>query len=125
MILECHPRLTRLFSALPGVDRLVPPGSLTAGFDHHCSLMSLPGRLDVMLDNPAPPSRLTIPEAARRKAAATLATARSSFNVGIVWSGSATYKHNAKRTIAAKRFLPLARIPGVRLYSLYKGPLED
>jgi hypothetical protein len=44
--------------------------------------------------------------------------------VGIIWSGSVTFKRNRKRAVSLERFLPLATIPGVQLYSLQKGPCE-
>ncbi len=42
--------------------------------------------------------------------------------MGIVWSGSATFKGNAERAQPLKRFLDAFRLPGVRLYSLQLGP---
>jgi hypothetical protein len=44
------------------------------------------------------------------------------FRVGIVWSGSVTFRNNHRRAVGLERFLPLAEIPGVQLFSLQKGP---
>lgn len=122
--LECKPPLLRLFDGVAGIDRLVAPGSLKDGFDYHCSLMSLPGLLRVTHDTVPPPAALSVPSAAREKARRLLAPAGDRFKVGIVWSGSVTYKGNRKRAAGLERFMDLAAVPGVQLYSLYKGPLE-
>jgi hypothetical protein len=44
------------------------------------------------------------------------------FRVGIVWSGSTTFKGNDKRATTLARFLRFLEVPGVRLFSLQKGP---
>ena len=45
---------------------------------------------------------------------------RTCFNVGICWQGNPARKMDAARSIALIEFLPLARIPGVRLVNLQK-----
>lgn len=122
--LECKPPLQRLFAGVDAIDRLVAPGTLKDGFDYHCSLMSLPGILQVTTETAPSPLTLSVPPAARKKARRLLAPAGDRFKVGIVWSGSVTYKGNRKRAAGLDRFLELAAVPGVQLYSLYKGPLE-
>jgi len=42
--------------------------------------------------------------------------------VGIVWSGSTTFKANADRAVPLRMFLDAFALPGVQLYSLQKGP---
>ena len=125
VILECKPPLRRLFSRLEGVDRLIEPKSLMTGFDYHCSLMSLPGLLGGDPKNLPPLPRLHIPQEARDKMRPLLKLGGDRFKVGIVWSGSVTFKNNRKRSVPAERFLELARVPGVQLYSLQKGPREE
>ncbi len=123
VILECKPPLHRLFSKIPGLDALAEPGAVTDGFDYYIPLMSLPGVFNTTLENIPPPPALLIPplqpEAARR-----LAVGKGRFKVGIIWSGSVTFARNRKRAVEAKRFLELAEIPGVQLFSLQKGPCE-
>jgi hypothetical protein len=41
--------------------------------------------------------------------------------VGLVWAGSAENENDAVRTIALKKFLPLAKCDGVKFFSLQKG----
>ncbi|MGF1609202.1 MAG: hypothetical protein ACFCUQ_07385, partial [Kiloniellales bacterium] len=124
VILECKPALRRLFTGLEGVDRLAELGAVKDGFDCHCSLLDLPGLLGLEPGCIPPPPRLTVPDEARARARHLLAPAEGRFKVGVVWSGSVTYKGNRKRAAALQRFLDLAAVPGVQLYSLYKGPLE-
>jgi hypothetical protein len=42
--------------------------------------------------------------------------------VGIVWSGSTTFKGNHDRAVPLRMFLDAFAMPGVQLYSLQKGP---
>lgn len=125
VVLECKAPLQRLLEDCAGVDRLVAPEVRFADFDLHCSLMTVPGLLSVDIASPGPPAILTVPDAAREKISPLMAAAGERFKVGIVWSGSITFKGNGKRAVPLERFLPLANIPGVQLYSLQKGPRES
>ena len=51
-----------------------------------------------------------------------IARAGKRLKVGIVWSGSVTFKANAQRATGLDRFLSFAEVPGVQLFSLQKGP---
>jgi hypothetical protein len=42
--------------------------------------------------------------------------------VGLAWSGSPAQKDNNKRSITLNQLAPLARVRGVRYFSLQKGP---
>jgi hypothetical protein len=44
------------------------------------------------------------------------------FKVGIAWQGGRRYAGDAYRSLPLRHFAPLARIDGVRLFSLQKGP---
>ena len=54
-----------------------------------------------------------------------LALGQKRLKVGIIWSGNVAFFNNRKRAVDVTRFLPLAEIPGVQLYSLQKGPREN
>ena len=43
-------------------------------------------------------------------------------HVGIIWSGSVTFKENARRAIPAAAMIEHLALPGVQLYSLQVGP---
>ncbi len=42
--------------------------------------------------------------------------------VGLVWAGSSTHPDDHNRSVGLESLLPLASIPGVRIYSLQHGP---
>ena len=44
------------------------------------------------------------------------------FKVGIVWQGNPKFRLDRFRSIPLAQFAPLARVPGVHLFSLQKGP---
>jgi Tfp pilus assembly protein PilF len=121
IILECKAPLQDLFSDIEGIDSMVEPGEAVGDYDLEVPIMSLPGLFgasDEKLPSPAP---LHIPDYARRKAQALLRD-NGRFRVGIVWSGSVTFKGNRKRAVGIESFLPFAEVSGVDLYALQKGP---
>ncbi len=125
VVLISKPPLLRLLQGLPGVDEVVSTeDAKLAGVHTFCSLMDLPRVFMPTPDTAPPPAKLTIPEAARAKAREWLKPAGNRFTVGVVWSGSVTFKNNRKRAVGVERFLPLAELPGVQLVSLQKGPRE-
>lgn len=125
VVLECKSPLRRLFAELEGVDRMIEPKSALTGFDFHCSLMNLLVRFEAGVEELPPPPRLTVPQEARDKIAPIIARSGERFKVGVVWSGSVTFKNNRKRAVGAERFLALAKQPGMQFYSLQKGPTEE
>jgi len=44
------------------------------------------------------------------------------FRLGIAWQGNKKYAGDAWRSVPLRQFAPLARVPGVRLLSLQRGP---
>jgi hypothetical protein len=94
-------------------------------FDYHVSIMSLPEIFETDLHSIPPIPDLYVPEQAPPAAQRLLDLAADRYRVGIVWSGRTEFKQNYKRAVSVERFLPLARISGVQLYSLQKGPCEQ
>ena len=87
--------------------------------------MSLPMLFGTTLASVPPPVPLTIPTEAQEKAARLLGEREpGTLRVGIVWAGRSTFADNAWRATTLAPFLRLAEVPGVRLYSLQKGPQE-
>jgi len=68
------------------------------------------------------PTKLTIPKDSIERARSFTGPYQDKIKVGVVWSGSATYKGNAFRSFRHTDYLPLTDIDGVQLFSLYKGP---
>ncbi|MFV3077646.1 tetratricopeptide repeat protein [Niveispirillum fermenti] len=125
ILFECHPELRRVLGGLP-VDEFVPAGSAFPDFDVQASQMSLPFLCGTRFDTVPPPVRLHIPPDARAKAARVLGPAQPGIlRVGIIWSGRVTFADNGRRATSLSRFLRFGTVPGVRLYSLQKGPPEE
>ncbi len=68
------------------------------------------------------PALLSIPASSQTRAAKLTAPFADRFKVGVVWNGSVTYKANGFRSFSHTDLLPLTDIPGIQLFSLYKGP---
>lgn len=120
--LGCKPELLRLFQGVAGVDELVPVGKVAPPHAAHVPVMGLAGHgMTSLADLPPPPS-LHVPQDAKARLAPILERAGRRLKVGIVWSGSITFKGNAQRAVSLERFLALAEVPNVQLFSLQKGP---
>lgn len=115
------PPLQRLFEGLQGVKRLISHARKTDEFDYYTPNMSLP-HLVGMDDGAIPPlPAFNIPGPSRRRARNIVGPFDGMLKVGIVWTGSLTYKANHRRSTTPESFLPLCGVPGVQLFSLYKG----
>jgi len=116
--------LARLFDGIAGTDWVGTALPRDAPVDCWMNLMDMP--LLVYGPNedgtPPPPAALTIPQDSRDRAERIVAPWADTFRIGVVWSGSATYKGNGFRSFSHRDLLPLTDIPGVQLFSLYKGP---
>lgn len=67
------------------------------------------------------PTRLTVPDTSHQRARERVAPFDEFFRIGVVWSGSETYKGNAFRSFQPVEFTTLAALPNVQLFSVYKG----
>ena len=121
VVLQCPPKLRRLFDGVAGVNQVVPRGADLPPYDLRCPLMSLPERLAIDADSiPADiPYLRADPE--RVEGWRDRVRAVDGYRVGIVWRGSPTYRRDRDRSVPLSAFLPLARLPGVRLVSLQTG----
>lgn len=116
--------MARLFEGLDGAAWVGRETKIDDRYDFYINLMDMPILAYGPEEDgtPPPPTRLNIPEDSVSRAKAIVAPHKDRFKVGVIWSGSATYKGNAFRSFTHKEFLPLTDIPGVQLFSLYKGP---
>ena len=116
--------LVRLLDGIEGVEWIGKAASGKDPVDYWVSLMDLP-KLVYGTDEkgvvPAP-TQLTVPEDSVARAKSITAGYEGMFKVGVIWSGSATYKANTFRSFTHREFLPMAGLPNVQLFSLYKGP---
>jgi Tfp pilus assembly protein PilF len=121
VILQCKPELHRLFKTI-GADQLITLEQTSNSIDLHCPLMSLMGCFKTQPDTIPPPAHLFVPKEAKQKFADLKSQHPGKTKIGIVWSGSITFKNNDNRALPLSAFLPLAEIPNVQLYSLQQGP---
>jgi len=120
LILECPPPLLPLFASMTGIDQCVARGQPLPPFDWHCPLQSLPRIFRITLDNiPNAVPYLFAPKERVRRWAARVPT-DGQLNVGLVWAGSVGGHRWRSQTVEI--FQPLAALPGVRFFSLQKGP---
>jgi len=115
------PPLRRLLASLEGLDHMPAAARASQNFDFYTPNMSLPHLVGLPDGAPPPLPRLTIPEDSRVRARALCAAHGKTFKIGVVWTGSTTYRANSRRSAGPESFLGLATAPGVQLFSLYKG----
>ena len=114
--------LLRLFQNLEGLDQMLSGAQRSAKYDYYTPNMSLPHFVGMPEDGNYPPlPRLTIPEDSVKRAKQIVAPHGNRFKIGIVWTGSLSYRANHRRSTGPESFLGLAHMPGVQLFSLYKG----
>ena len=111
-----------LFEGLEGADKVVLFDAQRIKGDYWINMMDLALIHFQQIAKVPPPAKLTIPTDSLERAQKLTAPFQKTFKIGVVWSGSETYKGNAFRSFRHNDFLPLADIPGVQLFSLYKGP---
>jgi hypothetical protein len=121
VVVECHAALARLLATCPGVDAIVTLGSDRPDFDLHVWRQSLPGLLGVTNESiPARVSYLSVDQESLARWRPRFAET-ASFRIGIAWQGDPGHANDRKRSFSLLQFAPLARLPGVRMYSLQVG----
>ncbi|MEM7238980.1 MAG: tetratricopeptide repeat protein, partial [Pseudomonadota bacterium] len=110
------PPLQRLFdnlgAAFDGSLRLVSHAKKSDPFDYYTPNMSLPFLVGMEDDGSPPPApRIEIPEPARKRARSLVSPFDDRFKIGVVWTGSLSYKANHRRSCGPAAFLPISAIP--------------
>jgi Tfp pilus assembly protein PilF len=119
------PPLQRLFSSLQNDVEFIQGKAGLEGCDYWVPMMDLPLYLNATLDTLPQPVDLFIPQDAIERARKIVAPFTDRFKIGVMWSGSVTYRANHKRSFSHRQFLGLCDIPGIQMFSLYKGPLQN
>jgi len=123
VILEAREPLARLLRSVEGVDAIALRERPLPAFDTHIPLLSLPMLFGTDLKSlPRNVPYLAPPAGLDAKFAPLLARAGRRLKVGLVWSGSVTFRNNRNRATALENFLTLLEVPGVTFFSLQKGP---
>jgi FkbM family methyltransferase len=88
-------------------------------YDFHVALLSLPHKMKLGAEPiPAAVPYLKTP----RKALLPVPPLGTRIRAGLVWAGSSTHPDDYNRSVGLPGLMPLASVPGVRLYSLQVGP---
>lgn len=125
VIVEIQPPLATLTSQIPGIDQLVVRGSQDRpAYDLCLSLLDLPRFFAPSPDALSPAPYLHPPADRSDRFARFFDT--TNLKIGIVWSGSVTFKANRFRAVTLPTlWRAMGRVPGVTVYSLQKGPPEQ
>jgi TPR repeat/Tetratricopeptide repeat len=144
VILECHPALLRLLAGFPGIHQLIGQGSQLPAFDvqapllslpriFHTSLATIPSNVPYLKADPTleaywrrKMSGVRCPMSDVKNASSGLGHRTSNigrcFRIGIAWQGNPTHRYDRQRSIPARHFACLAKVPRVHVISLQKGP---
>ena len=117
--------LLALFDGLKGADWVGPAVGSDNGIDFYVNMMDIAAHYFQTKRKIPAPTQLTVPQTSEDRARSITAPFGDTFKVGVIWTGSVTYKGNAFRSFSHTDFLPLTDIEGVQLFSLYKGPLLE
>ncbi|MCU0559499.1 MAG: tetratricopeptide repeat-containing glycosyltransferase family protein [Desulfobacterales bacterium] len=124
VILETQAPLVDVLRGLPGVDEVrARPDAAPAdsGIDAHIALMSLPRITGTAAESIPCVVPYIWPEIDKQRRWAAR-TAGPGLKVGIVWAGRPAHHNDKNRSCRLQELAGLSRIPGLRLFSLQKGP---
>jgi tetratricopeptide (TPR) repeat protein len=125
VLVECSPRLHPMLAGAPGVDGCMSATTAPPPADCCAPLLSLPHRLHTTLETvPASTPYLFADPQLVATWRQKLADSRG-FRVGIVWQGNPRSPGDQQRSIPLVHYGALAKVPGVRLVNLQKGPGLD
>jgi ADP-heptose:LPS heptosyltransferase len=127
VIFECQFEMLRLLRQCPRVEQVVLAGQPLPRFDVHCPLMSLAGVFQTTAQNiPANVPYIfadsQIAQRWKQKLTGTGEGAGAGRKVGLVWGSGRIFPQYYLKSMTLAAFAPLARVAGVQLISLQKGP---
>ena len=122
LILEARKDLIPLMASLNIADRIIAKGDPLPKADRHIHVCSLPALYAPSIESISGSPYISPPKGRIEKANAAIGDAGDKLKVGIVWSGSTTFKANQDRAVPLRSFLDAFLLPGIQLYSLQKGP---
>jgi tetratricopeptide (TPR) repeat protein len=124
LVIECPSDLIPLLETLGAADRFVVRGAPLPAADYHCYFCSLPGLFTTDYASIPREPFIAAPSDRLRRFDEMMKRGSSNLRVGIVWSGSVTFKRNHERAQSLLKFSLGFAMPGVQLFSLQKGPPE-
>ncbi len=119
VLVECQPPLLPLLASCPGIDRLIAQGSALPSFDVHAPLMSLPRILGTTVATIPADIPYLFPDPKLIEHWRCVLAPIQAFKIGIAWRAR---QPRIGRSTPLAHFASLARLEGIRLFSLQKGP---
>ncbi len=127
VLLEAPDSVRDLLKDVEGIDEMVP-ATLShrpeVAFDLYVALLDLPAVFNTSLET-IPPAPSGFQADPTRIELCDRFVTTSGFKIGVVWTGDPKNGNNVKRSCTLDHFAPLARIPGVQLYSLQQGRTSE
>ncbi len=112
--------LRRLFAEVEKDIEVIETQDELGECDYWVPMMDLPLHMDATIDNLPAPAQMSIPEDSIERARAIVAPFADRFKIGVMWSGSVTYRANHKRSFGHERFLELSDIPDIQMLALLR-----
>jgi tetratricopeptide (TPR) repeat protein len=123
IIVQCERAVAKLVGTVEGVDEVILPDAPLPAFEVHSAIVSLPMHLRTTLQTiPARVPYVSVDPTQAAQWRERLKLSSDVLNVGLVWAGSAVNKNDRNRSAKLAEFAALAKIPGVRWFSLQLGP---
>jgi len=120
VVVVCRAPLARLVATCAGVDLVVVEGSPLPDCDVYAPLMSLPGIFGTDAASVPADVPYLFADPQLVGARAEELALPDDLCIGIAWQGNRGHSRDHVRSFPLDRFEPVARRPGVRLYSLQK-----
>jgi tetratricopeptide (TPR) repeat protein len=121
VILQCPKALLAVLSGCPGVDLLVNDAQHIPDFDIHAPLMSVPGIMGTTATSIPADLPYVFADSDRTAFWKDQLSSSYGLKVGIAWRGNPEFAGDQRRSVPLGYFEPLAKIPGIRLFSLQTG----
>jgi len=117
--------LLKLLSRCAGIDQLVPQDNFAGSSDEHAPLMSLPSIFKTTVATIPAQVPYVFPDPALLDKWRSTWPDGPGFKIGIAWRGSPAHPEDRFRSIPLHAFAPLAAVPGIRWFSMQKGPGQE
>jgi Flp pilus assembly protein TadD len=120
VLLVCHPELKTLLQPLSRYADIAGFNEPTPAHDLHLPLLDLPGILNET--NPNSFSGFPYLHADAERLAHWRGKLGEGRKIGLVWAGRPTHLNDRNRSLSLGLLSPLFELPGIRWFSLQKGP---
>jgi tetratricopeptide (TPR) repeat protein len=122
VLLACVASLHALLARSPGIDAMASLDGPLPDCDVQVALLSLPGLLGITLATLPAEVPYVFPDPALVERWGDELADTDGFKIGLAWQGNPAQRVDRWRSFPLRVTSPLARLPGLRLFSLQKGP---